>query len=439
MNTIPTAPGRLPLLGHALSFARDPLDFLTSLPPHGDLVRIYLGTRPAYVVCGTEAAHQMLLDSRTFDKGGPFFDALRELLDDGLGTSTYEPHRQQRRVLQPSFHRDEIRGYADVMVKEINAEIDGWHDGDVIDVFERLFAVSIRVIARTLLLAETTDTLIEQTRLSLASVFSGIFWRMVDPTGRLSSLPTPGNRRYDRAERRLRAIVDSIIAAGSPDGDNMLSSMLAARADDGTRLMSDSEIHHHILTFLFTGTEVPIAIVAWAVYLLARDPEAMRKLSAETDPARPVGPADLADLVQTRNVAIEAMRMFPPGWLFSRIATIDTELAGHRVRAGESIFYSPYLLHHRADVFEQPYRFNPDRWSSETAAAQPNHVFAPFGAGARKCIGDGFGLQEITTFLATLATRCQWTLVSDAEVRPRPRVALRPAPFSIRVQLRKEA
>jgi cytochrome P450 len=437
-TTIPTAPGRLPLLGHATRFARHPLEFLASLPAHGNLVRIYLGTRPVYVVCQPEATHRLLLDSRTFDKGGPFFDALRQLLGNGVGTSTYEPHRRQRLLLQPAFHRTELRRYAEVMTREINEEIDGWPDGAVIDIFAHFFAVSTRAAARTLFVTTATDDLVDELSRSLAVVLNGIFWRMADPTGHLRRLPTPGNRRYDRAERRLHAIVDSIIAASRPGENTMLSRLLAARDDDGTRASSDEEIHDHVVTFLFTGTEVPIAIATWAVYLLARHPETMRALAAETGAfaGRTIGFDDLPGLVTTRNILTETLRLYPTGWLFSRVTTRDTELAGHAVQAGTPIFYSPYLLHRRAGVFDQPDRFDPDRWLPERIEALPSGAYVPFGGGARKCIGDNFGFDEATIFLATLAARCRWDLTSGATVRPRPRVALNPTRFSIHVRRR---
>src|SRR3954449_6939214 len=65
------APGSLPLVGHLVPLLRDRLQFLRSLPAHGDLVWIRVGPWKALVVTGEEASRHLLLDDRTFDKGGP--------------------------------------------------------------------------------------------------------------------------------------------------------------------------------------------------------------------------------------------------------------------------------------------------------------------------------------------------------------------------------
>src|SRR5947209_7953679 len=120
MGTAPTvgiAPGALPLFGHTLSLLYDPLGFLTSLPNHGDLLRIQIGPFEAIVVCTPELVRQVLLDDRIFDKAGPVFDRARDAFGDGLATCPHGMHRRQRRLVQPAFHPARFPGYAQVMSK----------------------------------------------------------------------------------------------------------------------------------------------------------------------------------------------------------------------------------------------------------------------------------------------------------------------------------
>jgi pentalenene oxygenase len=105
---IRSAPGALPLLGHAIQLRRDPLRFLTSLPAHGDVVRIRLGPWPSYVVCRPDLVQRVLSADRTFDKGGPFIDAFRTIVGNGLGTCPHRQHRRRRRLLRPAFHQDRL-------------------------------------------------------------------------------------------------------------------------------------------------------------------------------------------------------------------------------------------------------------------------------------------------------------------------------------------
>lgn len=97
MSPVPAirrAPHALPMLGHGLSLLHHPLEFLASLPAHGDLVEVQIGPLKAIVVCSPELTHQVLLDDRTFDKGGRLYARLREFASNGLATCSHADHRQ---------------------------------------------------------------------------------------------------------------------------------------------------------------------------------------------------------------------------------------------------------------------------------------------------------------------------------------------------------
>ncbi|QVI20361.1 hypothetical protein KHQ06_29900 [Nocardia tengchongensis] len=102
-SSIAAVPHRLPLLGHMVSLLRDPLAFLSSLPTHGDLVRIGLGPVTAVAVCDPALTQELLRRDRVFDKGGPLLERVREALGDGLVTCPHSLHRRHRRLVQPAF------------------------------------------------------------------------------------------------------------------------------------------------------------------------------------------------------------------------------------------------------------------------------------------------------------------------------------------------
>jgi hypothetical protein len=94
-NTIPTAAGALPVVGHTLRLLRAPLSFLSSLPEQGELVKVRLGPFEALVVSDPELTRQVLLNDRSFDKGGEFYQRVSESLGNGLSTSRHDAHRRQ--------------------------------------------------------------------------------------------------------------------------------------------------------------------------------------------------------------------------------------------------------------------------------------------------------------------------------------------------------
>ncbi|MEV7938956.1 cytochrome P450 [Kitasatospora sp. NPDC088264] len=430
--TSATAPGALPLLGHAPAFVRRPLEFVAGLPAHGDLVRLRLGPLDAYVACHPELVRQLLTEDRTYDKGGLVLDKAREVFGDGLATCPAAAHRRQRRMLQPAFHRDRLPGYAAMMAEEIAGTTASWSDGDVVDVPAAMYRLTTAVTARCLFAAHERAGALP-VHDSMDVITRGVGRRVMMPLPGADRIPTPGNRRFRRARQDLKEVTWRLIAdyrAAGTDHDDLLSMLLSARDEDG-RGLTDAEIHDQVVTFLLAGMETTAATLSWAWTLLAAHPAIRDRLHAELDTVldgRPARHEDLPALPLTARVVTETLRLYPPVWILSRVVAADAELGGHRVPAGATILFSPYLLHRRADVFACPARFDPDRWLTNTRPSPG--TYAPFGLGPRRCIGDVFGTTEAALAIATIAARWTVTPTPGRPVRPTRSSSLSPRPFT---------
>ncbi|MFJ2809913.1 cytochrome P450 [Kitasatospora sp. NPDC087271] len=430
--TSATAPGALPLLGHAPAFVRRPLEFVAGLPAHGDLVRLRLGPLDAYVACHPELVRQLLTEDRTYDKGGLVLDKAREVFGGGLATCPAAAHRRQRRMLQPAFHRDRLPGYAAMMAEEIAGTTASWSDGDVVDVPAAMYRLTTAVTARCLFAAHERAGALP-VHDSMDVITRGVGRRVMMPLPGADRIPTPGNRRFRRARQDLKEVTRRLIAdyrAAGTDHNDLLSMLLSARDEDG-RGLTDAEIHDQVVTFLLAGMETTAATLSWAWTLLAAHPAIRDRLHAELDTVldgRPARHEDLPALPLTARVVTETLRLYPPVWILSRVVAADAELGGHRVPAGATILFSPYLLHRRADVFACPARFDPDRWLTNTRPSPG--TYAPFGLGPRRCIGDVFGTTEAALAIATIAARWTVTPTPGRPVRPTRSSSLSPRPFT---------
>ncbi|GGX24303.1 cytochrome P450 [Streptomyces noursei] len=437
-RTIPRAPGSLPLLGHALSLRRHPLAFLVSLPAHGDVVRVKLGPAAALVLCDPDLVQKVLLDDRTFDKGGPLIERGREGLGNGLATCPHGDHRRQRRLTQQAFQTQRMPAYAQMMSKQIAEAVGRWGDGDIVDVLTAMQTITARTTLATMF-ADTSDASLTDL-LADFNVFSrGVYKRMFMPPP-LHKLPTPGNRRYHQARARLRQAIGSVIENHQARDDNSgdLLSILLAASDDGQGL-SDAEITDQVMSFLYAGIETTAAVLAWALHQLAQHPDLEARLHTEVDAVMPKGAPATFDLLPqlqfTNRIITETLRLHPPGWMLTRIATTDTQLAGYPVEKGTTIVYSPYLIHHQAALYPDPERFDPDRWNGRTTRGR-NSALIPFGGGTRKCIGDTFGLTEAALTLATITAQWRLEPTPGATVRPVPGLILNPHGLAMRITAR---
>jgi cytochrome P450 len=443
-DKIPTARKALPLIGHILPMVRDPLRFLTTLPEQGGLVRIRIGPKSAIVVCDPQLTRRVLHDDRTFDKGGPIFDRGREVLGDGLVTCLHSRHRRQRRLVQPAFRPDRIRGYATAMAESIAAVIDSWRDGQTIDATAEMMKITSSVVTATLLSGSVPDS-VQQVLHDASVVLEGIYQRSLMPQA-LTRIPTPGNRRFGQAVTRLRGTLSEIISerrALDADRGDLLSALIAARDDSSdtsdTRALSDTEIVDHAITFYLGAIESTATTLAWALLYVAENPAIERRLHSEVDTVlagRTAAYADLPRLELTGRIVTETLRIRPPAWLLTRITSTDTQLGDYTLPAGTTVIYSPYLIHHDPSHFTEPERFDPDRWDERHSPTLGKEYLLPFGGGARTCIGDRFAMTEAKLALASIAARKRVEPLSDRPVRAALAVVERPVGLQMQIRTR---
>ncbi|WP_028479498.1 cytochrome P450 [Nocardia sp. CNY236] len=445
LESIPVASGSLPLVGHLPHLMRDPYTFVKSLAEHDGLVQIRIATKPIVLVCSPDLTREVLLDDRTFDKGGPIIDRIREFLGNGLATCAHKDHRRQRRAIQPVFRSERFAGYIDVMNEQIAAVTETWADGQILDVQHEMEVITSRVLTNAMfsnaISSDRRARIIELIEFVMAAATR----RTITPPA-LLRLPTPANRRFDEINRQLRTLLEEIVVerrvSGNDYGD-FLSALLTAEAAEGesagceNRGLTNAEVVDQLVTIFIAGTETVAGSLSWALYVVAGRPDLQDRLHDEVDSV----PADshpgherLRELKLTSGIITETLRLHSPAWIFARVVTVDTELGGHHLPAGTSVAYCPHLIHRRSDTYDDADRFDPDRWIDGAKSDRRNLIM--FGAGARKCIGDVFGQTEAMLAFAGIFARWQVELVPDAPLVLKPALALSPTGLRLRVRAR---
>ncbi len=445
LAALPSAPGGLPVFGHTWPLLRDPLRFVTQLPAYGPLVTLRLGWARAVVVCDPTLTQQLLVRDRIFDRGGPFFDRAREAgAGNGLGTCPHRDHRRQRRLCQPAFRPDRINTYATVFAQATAGCISNWRDGQVLDVHPEMSSLALRMVLRTLYSSGLSDPELAETGANAVQMLEGLFRRTITPRW-MWSLPTPAARRHERAQCGFRETAQRIIAARSRDGadhGDLLSALQYATDDDAdpdsaSRVLTAEELTDQVFTFLITGFETLANTLSWAMYLLAAHPDVQHQVHREATEAVSdgdlPGPEHLVGLEVTGRVIDETLRLYPQAWLLTRTVTEDAELGGCLLPAGTMVFFSSYLIHHRADLYPDPERFDPGRWRNKV---RDRSTYLPFGSGPRKCIGDRFARTSLVLALAAIARRWQLTPTAPGPLRPAVRATLVPHALRLRLHAR---
>jgi cytochrome P450 len=450
----PTAPGGLPLIGHAHRLARDPLPFITSLRRHGGVVRIRLGPTPAYVVTDPALTRRVLVtDAAHFAKGGKIFDALRLAFGDGLATvADGDTHLRNRRLMQPMFNRAHIDTRVDAMIDEVRTMVDAWREGEPRDVFADMNDIALAAFVVALFGTDLPDHLQSEFTALMPPIMKGMIRQAILPPW-ITRLPLPANRAHGDRVSRLRALVDQAIdhhgrratrtsdapadasaeatkAAGCPHTAAQPPGRSADEAGLFTTLMTAEDpltreqLQDEAITLLNGAIETTGTTLAWTLYELSRRPEIEKRLRDELTaacPDRPLRHDDLEHLPYARRVLQEAMRLYGPAWMVTRTTTCDTDLGGHRIPEGADIVWSPYLHQHDPDYFPDPEVFDPDRWTPDRAPATRGSFLA-FGDGRRKCIGENFAWTKLQIILATILQR--WHRLELVSRPPRAQTAI---------------
>ncbi|MBZ6285633.1 cytochrome P450 [Streptomyces olivaceus] len=433
----PVAGGGVPLLGHGWRLARDPLAYMAALRDHGDVVRIRLGPKTVYAVTDPELTGALAL-SPDYHIAGPLWESLEGLLGkEGVATANGPLHRRQRRTIQPAFRLDAIPAYGPIMEEEAHALTERWQPGQTVDATSESFRVAVRVAARCLLRGQYMDERAERLCVALATVFRGMYRRMVVPLGPLYRLPLPANRAFNNALADLHRLVDEIVAERRASGrkpDDLLTALLEAKDDNGDPI-GEQEIHDQVVAILTPGSETIASTIMWLLQALADHPEHADRIRDEVEAVtggRPVAFEDVRRLTHTGNVIVEAMRLRPAVWVLTRRAVAETELGGYRIPAGADIIYSPYAIQRDPKSYDGNLEFDPDRWLPERAKNVPKYAMKPFSVGNRKCPSDHFSMAQLTLITAALAARYRFEQVAGSNDAVRVGITLRPHDLLVR-------
>jgi cytochrome P450 len=256
-------------------------------------------------------------------------------------------------------------------------------------------------------------------------------------------VPRPGAILGQGAVRRMHRMVAEAIAGhrGPAPGAaaDLLDHMLAAEDPATGRRMGPDDLLHNMQFFIVAGHETTALALAWALMLLAHDPEAQERARAEAR-AAVRGPAARAEELPAapfvEQVLQETMRLYPPVGLLARNVLAPDELCGRPIRPRETVFLNIWALHRHRLWWDRPELFDPDNFAPGRVAGRDRYLHLPFGAGPRICVGASFAMMQAQIILTTLLARFRFAPagplprpVMHMTVRPDPGVTLAATPL----------
>lgn len=430
-SVLPPGPQPNPLFGNVLDFRHDQLGYLQHLQRiYGNMTTLYFGTMPVVLLFRPEHVRYVLVENPRNFTSREVAEQLREFTGDGLLTIDGETHRQQRRLVQPAFHKKRVESYAHAMVQYTREMLDGWHAGKKLDMLRTMQELTLRIVAKCLFNMDLTSQVTD-----LGAAFTAIFEnpaRMLEHLLHLHlDLPFFAYGKRMHGKRKVDAFIYDLIVqrrADSHDVGDVLSMLLATQEDEGNTL-TNTQVRDHIMTFVAAGHETTANALTWTFYLLSQHPAARKKLLAELQSVL-AGCAptveDIPNLPYTEWVLNESMRLYPPAWTQGRHAIEAFDLDGYHFPAGTFFMLSQWVIHRLPDLWGDPQTFRPERWDPINGQKVPQGAYFPFGGGPRICIGMPFAQLEAKLLLATILQHYTPQLIPGYRMELLPLITLRP-------------
>jgi cytochrome P450 len=440
----PVAPG-IPLLGAAPDMLRDAVGFvLRTTRALGPLFRIPLGPRTLTLIAHPDDLRRVLQEEPKDYPRGKVVDPMRPMLGNGLPMTDGAVWRRKRRTMQPGFNKPRIAKLTDTMSAVTKRYVDTFRDGERLDAHDLMMRLTRDIIVETMfsnqLGADTAE-------------LDAAFMELERYVARYSFvpfkvplwLPTPDNVSFRRALATLDRLIVGLIAARQASGEkheDLLDALLEARDDEG-QPMSPQELRDESVSIFFAGHETSANTLTWTTYLVSTHPEVFERLREEAD--RVIGDRlptmeDVPKLEYAAAVIRESMRLYPPGWIYGRVAEHDDVLRGHQIRKGDMLGICPLVAHRLPESWPDAERFDPERFAGDKTNSNRDFTYIPFGSGPHMCIGIHLAMAETVIVLAMIVRRAKLVVERPEDVRMQSTITLQVAGgLPVRVEMRSGA
>ncbi|GII00203.1 cytochrome P450 [Planobispora takensis] len=420
--------------GALLEFARE---------AEGQVVRLNLGPFRPYLVTHPDHVQQVMrLEWTNYQRVGMFWRPLERLFGHSI-MGDGEPWHTSRAILQPLFTTRYIATLADEVAARVAGRIEEWDEhartGRDIDATAEMSGVLTYIVNRVLFGDKLSRKDAERIVPAFDLVSHSLVYRFLMPFMPYF-IRIPRDRACLRGVKQIDDVVFPVVheAMAHPDDNLDVVSVLCRFTDENGERLTAKQIRDALVSVYAAASETTAMILTWLWLLLEEHPGVAARLQAEIDEVVGDGPAGaehVPHLSYTRMVLLEALRLYPSGWLLPRHVMEDAEIGGVRIKRGSTVLISPYATQRLEEVWERPDEFDPERFAPDKSAGgerRHRYSYFPFGGGPHKCLGEHLFYVEGPLVVASILSRYRlsvrtpgpFTVAWAASLRPKGKVHL---------------
>ena len=365
--------------------------------------------------------------------------ALKPLIGDGLFISDGETWRTRRRIVGSVIHGSRVPGFTPLMIEAMVELRDQWtqqlrmasaKNPPQIDMLSEMAKLTAEVISRAIFGRQLGKEHAEDIAEGFSEYQKNIgAFNLLPLLGLPHALTYLFTRGIRRSAKRITSVLDALVSGHvqQQGKETSVLGLLSTDTPDG-KTLSRQAIRNEAAVIFMAGHETTANCLAWAWFLLSQAPTCEKHLHQEID--RVLGGriptfADVSQLIYTRAVIEETLRLYPPIPILSRQANKNEQLGEHRVPSGAIVAVIPWLLHRHKLYWENPDHFIPERFLPDKPLPD-KYSYIPFSIGPRVCAGMSFGLTEAILGLAVFSQTMRFQLVPNTTIQAMSHLSLRP-------------
>lgn len=395
----------------------------------------YLGLYNTFLNDPRLIKHCFLTNSDNYKQAFIRQAILKPILGDGLLTIDGDQWKRGRKILSPVFAPRHVAGFATPMRNCCENYVNNLNvTDDSVPVAPIMSELTFLILSETLFSGDINDdvqAMLESVAFLMENIGKPDFLDLLQAPHWIPRLSKfHGLRGVKQFRKYVSVIIENrkeALANGNDAPNDFLTLLLEAESE-GNKL-SHKEVEDNILTFIAAGHETTARGITWTLYLLSQSPYFREKVEHEIDnlDTDTIPPEKWMDHLPWTTAAFEeAMRLYPPAAIMTRMAIEDDNFEGVHIPAGSQIVLAPWILHRHKTLWEHPERFDPQRFMGENRNKIDRFAYLPFGVGARVCIGARFAMQEAAIILATLLRNLRFDYAGKAPPWPVLKITLQP-------------
>ncbi|XP_053613653.1 cytochrome P450 4C1-like [Plodia interpunctella] len=418
---------------------------------------------------------EVIISTMKYNEKSQVYSFLKPWLQDGLLLSHGAKWQQRRKILTPAFHFNILREFYVVLEENSDRLVSRLerHVGEELDVVPVMSEFTLNSICETAMgtqLSEETSLSAKRYKGAILALVTVVFERFIkmpyyfDTIFNLSPLGKQQQKYIDTIRDFTKKVIHSrklyweknkfdinnFTEEGSQDlfmnkrrkKTAMLDLLIAAEKEG---LIDETGIQEEVDTFMFEGHDTTASGLTFCLMLLANNKDKQDKIVQELHEifGQSLRSATIDDLSKMKYLECcikESLRLYPPVHFISRNLNETVQLSNYTVPPGTLCHIHVYDLHRRGDLYKDPEKFDPDRFSPENCIGRHPYAYIPFSAGPRNCIGQKFAMLEMKLVVSALLREYQlYPVTTPADIKISADLVLRNSgPVSVRFEKRSK-